>query len=98
MQCDQKPGDSEGGNGTAIADALMIGGWTLSVHHAYDVSSNTLYLGDGSRRSGYELGTPLLVNGNILITSGDGGEVYAFSLTTGLHVETLMPMTGRREV
>jgi RHS repeat-associated protein len=83
-----------GGNGTAAADALMIGGWTLNVHHAYDAASNTLYLGDGSRRSGYEIGNPLFNNGNFLITSRDGGEVYAFSLTTGVHVETLRPMTG----
>ena len=83
-----------GGNGTAGADALMIGGWTLSVHHAYDVATNTLYLGDGSRRAGYEIGNPLFNNGNLLITSPDGGEMYAFSLTTGQHVETLMPLTG----
>ena len=79
---------------TASADAAMIGGWTLNVHHAYDAVTNTLFLGDGSQRKGYELGTGVPFNGNVLLTSEDGSEVYAFSLTTGKHVQTLRPMTG----
>jgi RHS repeat-associated protein len=79
---------------TANADAAMIGGWTLNVHHAYDAATNTLFLGDGSQRRGYELGTGVPFNGNVLLTSEDGSEVYAFSLTTGKHLQTLRPMTG----
>jgi hypothetical protein len=44
-----------GGNPAATGVAAMIGGWTLSVHHAYDVGTNTLFLGDGTQRNGYQL-------------------------------------------
>ena len=80
----------------ATADASMLGGWTFNVHHAFDSSANTLFLGDGSERSGYELGTPVSLNGNSLVTSEDGSEVYVFS-STGKHLETLRPMTGAVE-
>ncbi len=33
------------------ARALAVGGWTLSVHHAYDSTGRVLYLGNGRRRS-----------------------------------------------
>jgi RHS repeat-associated protein len=82
------------GIAVAIADASMIGGWTLNVHQAYDSGSNTLLLGNGTQRNGYELGNLLVVNNQALFTSEDGGEIYAFSLTTGKHVQTLRPMTG----
>src|SRR6516165_12716609 len=59
-------------------DAFMIGGWTLSVHHAYDATTNTLFLGVGRQRNGYRLGTPVSFNGNNHLTSEDGGEVYVF--------------------
>ena len=77
---------------TATADAATLGGWTITVHHAYD--GYTLYLGDGSERSGYELGAPVLLNRNLYLTSEDGSEIYVFSLTSGLHTQTLRPMTG----
>jgi len=85
-----------GGNSVANTDALMIGGWTLSVHHAYDLGSNTLFLGDGTQRNGYQLGTPVSFGGNTLITSDDGSEVYAFS-SAGQHLQTLRPLTGAIE-
>src|SRR6516164_3822720 len=50
-------------------DSFMIGGWTLSVHHAYDATTNTLFLGEGRQRNGYRLGTPVSFNGNNLLTS-----------------------------
>jgi RHS repeat-associated protein len=37
--------------GTWNAVAQGLGGWTLSVHHAYDCVGRVLYLGDGRRRS-----------------------------------------------
>jgi RHS repeat-associated protein len=86
-----------GGDATASTDASSIGGWTLDVHHAYDPTTNTLFLGDGHQRDGFELGTPVLFNGNLLITSEDGGEVYVFSLTSGHHIGTLRLMTGAVE-
>ncbi|MGA8153050.1 MAG: RHS repeat-associated core domain-containing protein [Terriglobales bacterium] len=85
-----------GGNGVANTDALMIGGWTLSVHHAYDPGSDTLFLGDGTQRNGYQLGTPVSFGGNTLITSDDGSEVYVFS-PSGPHLQTLRPLTGAVE-
>ncbi len=32
-----------------------LGGWTLNVHHTYDPTSRTLYLGDGTQRTGQTL-------------------------------------------
>ena len=57
------------GNAIAVADAAMNGGWTLSVHHAYDPFTGTLFFGDGGQRSAYQLGTPVSVNGNTLVAS-----------------------------
>jgi RHS repeat-associated protein len=91
-ESDREPG-ATGANGVATADAAMIGGWTLSVHHAYDPSINTLFLGDGSQRGAWQLGTPAMYNGNYLLTSKDGSEVYSFD-TTGRHLQTQTPLTG----
>jgi RHS repeat-associated protein len=82
-----------GADQVSSTDAMMIGGWTLSVHHAYNPANNTLYLGDGSQRSGYQIGTPVSYMGNTLVTSADGNEVYVFS-STGQHLQTLKPLTG----
>jgi RHS repeat-associated protein len=86
-----------GGNSVASADALPLGGWTLSVHHAYDPGTNTLFFGDGQQRNGYQLGTPVSFNQNILLTSEDGSEVYVFSASTGRHLRTQRPLTGAIE-
>ena len=37
--------------GCLDARARGLGGWSLNVHHAYDPTDRTLYLGDGGRRS-----------------------------------------------
>jgi len=84
---------TNGANSVATADTLSLGGWTLNVHHAYDPSSNTLFLGDGRQRSSWQFGSPVTLNGNTLLTSKDGGEVYVFS-STGQHLQTLKPLTG----
>jgi RHS repeat-associated protein len=89
---DRAPG--AGGNSAAAVDAFMIGGWTLSAHHAYAPGTNTLFLGDGTQRNGYQLGTPVSSNGSNLITSEDGSEVYVFDGSTGRHLQTLRPLTG----
>jgi RHS repeat-associated protein len=36
-----------------------LGGWTLDMHHAYDVASGAIYLGDGRRRLAAQLSTTL---------------------------------------
>ena len=92
-ESDRAPGRS-GADSIATADAAMIGGWTLNVHHAYDSSSNTLFLGDGGQRSAWQLAGSSTYNGNYLVTSKDGSEVYVFDSSTGHHLQTLKPMTG----
>ena len=72
----------------------MLGGWTLSVHHVYDPTTNTLFFGDGTQRNGYQIGTPVSFRGNRLVTSEDGTEIYVFDPSTGRHLETLKPLTG----
>ena len=90
-ESDRAPG--AGASTIATTDAGMIGGWTLSVHHAYDPSSNTLFLGDGSQRSAWQLAGSLPYNGGTLVTSEDGNEIYSFDVN-GRHLETLKPLTG----
>jgi RHS repeat-associated protein len=85
-----------GGNGVVAIAASLIGGWTFDVVHAYDASSNTLFLGDGSLRNGQELGAPVSVGGNLLLTSEDGGTVYVVT-PAGMPTATLKPMTGAPE-
>jgi RHS repeat-associated protein len=89
----REPGRS-GANSIATKDAGMIGGWTLNVHHAYDSGSNVLFMGDGKQRSAWQLAGSMTYNGNYLVTSQDGSEVYIFDGTTGRHLQTLKPLTG----
>ncbi|HEU0215726.1 MAG TPA: RHS repeat-associated core domain-containing protein [Stellaceae bacterium] len=82
------------GSVAAVDDAAMIGGWTLSVHHALDPVTGTLFLGNGGQRSAYQLGAPVSAGGNRLVASEDGVEVYVFSGSTGEHLKTVRPRTG----
>jgi RHS repeat-associated protein len=91
-ESDRSPGVA-GADPVAAADVAMIGGWTLNVHHAYDPSANILFLGDGEQRSGWQLATPTMYNGNYLVTAKDGSEVYVFN-TNGRHLQTLTPLIG----
>ena len=97
-----------GADTTASYDAHGLGGWTLSVHHAlqpllqfwciggsctpYAVTPKALFLGNGETRSDSEVQAGLSWNGNYLVTSEDGSEIYVF--TAGLHTQTLAPLTG----
>jgi YD repeat-containing protein len=92
-ESDRMPGRN-GSNNVAQADAVRNGGWTLNVHHVYDPQSNTLFLGDGGQRSAWQLGASIQYNGNALVTSQDGAEVYIFDNASGRHLQTLKPMTG----
>jgi RHS repeat-associated protein len=88
-----------GRNGTSAfltAFTRDLGGWSLNVRHAFDPVSGNLYLGSGRRRRGAVLGTPPIVNGNYLVTSEDGGEVYVFD-NTGRHLSTQDALTGANE-
>jgi len=52
-----------------------IGGWDLSIHHAYDPNGEVLYQGDGGQRSA------TTVNDVIRTTAGNG--TYNFAVTQG---------------
>ncbi len=45
--------------GTWDARAAGLGGWTLSVHHAYDPGTEVLYRGDGGRQSAGAFGSTI---------------------------------------
>jgi RHS repeat-associated protein len=92
-QSDRLPGRADA-NAVAKADALATGGWTINVHHAYDPATNTLFLGDGGRRSSWQLAGSMTYNTNTLVTSEDGSEIYLFDLATGRHLQTVKPLTG----
>jgi len=91
-ESDRQSGTS-GADPVAVSDAKSTGGWTLDIHHVYDPSTGTVYLGDGEQRSAWQLGQLPTYEGNTLVTSRDGSEVYLFS-PAGRHLKTLMPMTG----
>jgi RHS repeat-associated protein len=84
---------TNGAYGVATTDSHSLGGWTLSMHHVLDVGSGTLFLGGGTQRSSWQMGSPVTLNGNILLTSENGDEIYVFS-PIGQHLQTLKPMTG----
>lgn len=55
-----------------------IGGWSLENHHYYDASGQTLYLGNGSKRSAKD------INGYIINTFAGGGSKS--NITDGMSV------------
>jgi RHS repeat-associated protein len=93
----------------AVKDALSLGGWTLSVHHALDpmlmvycaggsctpyaVVPKALFLGDGETRDSAKVQAPVVVGSNLELTSEDGSEIYVFD-PAGIHIQTLLPLTG----
>jgi RHS repeat-associated protein len=101
-----------GADAVAIMDGFQFGGWTLSVHHAleplfllwcigglctpYAVVPKALYMGDGETRADADVQAAVALNGNNLLTSGDGSEVYEFDGLSNRHVSTLLPMTGAK--
>jgi RHS repeat-associated protein len=82
-----------GATAVASKDSQMLAGWTVNVHHAYDPSTYTLFLGNGRQRSVWKLGAPAIYNGKTYIASEAGSEVYVFS-NSGQHLQTLLPLTG----
>ncbi len=69
--------------GSWDARAQGLGGWSLNVHHAYDLAGRVLNLGDGSRRSAAALGrviTPVAGLG-VRAYRGDGGPATAAGLS-----------------
>lgn len=69
--------------GTWDARAQGLGGWSLNVHHTYDLASRVLYQGNGRWRSSESIGqiiTTVAGNG-IEGYSGDGGPATKASLS-----------------
>ncbi len=93
----------------ALKDAQNLGGWTISVHHVfeplllgycaggsctpYSVVPKAVFFGDGTSRSDAEVQAAVLSNGNYLIASEDGSEVYVFN-AKGMHLQTLTGLMG----
>lgn len=68
-------------------DTPDVGGWSLSVHHAYDVGGRRLYLGNGDERSATSRGGITTVAGTGSATySGDGGLATQAGLAIALGV------------
>ncbi|MFO1418836.1 MAG: PKD domain-containing protein [Methylotetracoccus sp.] len=61
--------------GSWEAIGLGLGGWSLSIHHAYDPGGRVLYRGDGSRQSADAQAASIIttVAGGCGGSSGDGG-------------------------
>ncbi|KAB2921394.1 MAG: hypothetical protein F9K25_20545, partial [Candidatus Contendobacter sp.] len=56
---------------SGLPPSALVGGWSLSPHHAYDPQAPLLYLGDGSQRSAQN------VSGIITTVAGGGGIGYS---------------------
>lgn len=65
-------------------------GWTVSIHHFYDLNQQRLFKGTGSSEIRKHTSP---VNQTILVVSSDGSEVYVFDLQ-GRHLETKTSLTG----
>lgn len=89
-QSDRLPGRKDA---SWDARKQALGGWTLNAHHAYDPAANTLHLGDGTTRQPESLGTVKRVNGQYLIASESGAQIYAFD-GTGRHLRTIDGLTN----
>lgn len=83
-----KEGTTTLGTWNAIAQGL--GGWTIGVHHAYEVAGKTLYFGNGQRRTEIEF---VREDEFLKIPSEGGGQLYIFDLN-GRHLRTLNTLLG----
>ena len=66
-----------------------LGGWQISIHHAYDNANNSLELGSGET----VYTAAQTVGSQLQVLSSDGTEVYNFDLS-GHHLNTLTALTG----
>jgi YD repeat-containing protein len=76
------------------ARVLGLGGWSLNINHSYDVAGNTLYLGNGQRRSNITTIKTEFSQGNEIleILSESGSQLYLFD-TSGRHISTFSTLT-----
>lgn len=69
--------------------SLGLGGWEPSIVHHYDVTNKIIYFGAGGQR-------PIQaqsLNGNFVVASEEGHEVYAFD-SSGKHLQTKNALTN----
>lgn len=88
-QSDRVPGRT-GSNFIIFPHGKHFAGWSLNVHHFYDVSNNILYMGNGKIR--FLQTTVLPINGEYLVASEGGEVVYIFD-GLGRHQRTLETKT-----
>ncbi len=75
---------------TAGGRETSIGGWTLDVHHVYDLKAKTLLTGDGLRRAVTATAAP--TSGELRSPAVDGTAIHVFD-AAGVHLRTLNPLT-----
>ena len=65
-------------------DISGLGGWSLSVHHIYDVGDRTLYLGSGDQRSATAMGRVMttVAGTGTFGSGGDGGPATQAAMFT----------------
>lgn len=71
---------------------MSLGGWTLNIHHFYDITERVIYYGDGTDDF-----APNGFNGaddTFQVASKDNSEVYEFSNATKRHLRTLFGIKG----
>ena len=76
--------------GTGLPWRTSIAGWSLDVHHYYDILRKTVYLGSGNTFEGSPISRD---NGDIWVINENVGEVYVFD-SNGRHKETKFSLTG----
>lgn len=75
--------------------SYWLGGWTLSVHHYYNLSNNILFFGDGSQLSYTSPPIKLISSPNeYAVASYDAKEVFIFD-SIGRHIRTVDGLSGR---
>jgi RHS repeat-associated protein len=83
-----------GYRGAAIdATAVGLGGWMPGNLHVWEPALKTLLLGDGESRGSTSVGDAKAVDGNLLVASAEGREIYVFS-ASGRHLRTQDALTG----
>src|SRR3990172_6998437 len=79
----------QGGRADGFPNSLA--GWSLDVHHAYEIDRSILYTGDGKRRIAKATG--ILAGAETRIPSEDGALVYVFD-AKGRHMRTANGLSG----
>ncbi len=77
--------------GTWSGLSLGLGGWSLDIHHSYDVTGDVLHLGNGKRRAKLGIKTNGL-DAEIKIPNENGEQVYVFD-KSGRHLRTVNSLT-----